>query len=306
MQNHAPKFSRRMLLRGVPAAVGLTALAGCTNASERLAEETNTIPNVDLSGIKKQPDIAALVPKPIRDRGLLQNGAATDYAPGEFLNNGKPVGYDIDVLAAIGKVFGLKTATESAVFAQIIPSVGPKYDVGISSFTIDAERLKSVNMVSYFQAGVAYAVKAGNPYGIDPHELSGKRPAVQVGTFMEEVAYEEKAKCDAAGKPTVDVLSYANNSDAVTNVAGGKADLLMADSPVVNYAISRSRGTLERVGKVEDTALNGIAISKEDDQLTEAVHKAVQFLIDSGDLNRIMKAWGNEDGALDTSEVNPA
>ena len=181
---------RRTLLRAAPLALATGALtpvlASCTRASERLDAESNAVPEVDLSGIEEVPEISALVPEEIRERGELVNGAALNYAPGEFVgSNGEAIGYDIDVLAAIGAVLGLATRTEAAVFAQIIPAVGSTYDVGISSFTVNEERLAAVTMVSYFQAGISYAVKAGNPYDIHPDDLCGKRVALQVGTYQE-------------------------------------------------------------------------------------------------------------------------
>src|SRR5699024_3704938 len=149
---------RRTLLRAAPLALatGVLApsLAACARASERLDAESAAMPVVDLSGIEEVPEIAELVPSAVRERGELVTGEA--------------VGYDIDILAAIGAVLGLSTRTEAAVFAQIIPAVGSTYDVGISSFTVNAERLEAVTMVSYFQAGISYAVKAGNPYDIHP------------------------------------------------------------------------------------------------------------------------------------------
>src|SRR5699024_1445520 len=126
-------------------------LAACTRASERRDAESAAMPVVDLSGIEEVPEIAELVPAAVRERGELVNGAALNYAPGEFVGStGEAVGYDIDILAAIGAVLGLSTRTEAAVFAQIIPAVGSTYDVGISSFTINEERLEAVTMVSYF------------------------------------------------------------------------------------------------------------------------------------------------------------
>src|SRR5699024_6831110 len=87
-------------------ALGLAAapaLSACTRASERLDAESEAVPEVDLSGIDEVPESAELVPNEIRDRGRLVNGAALNYAPGEFVGStGEAVGYDIDVLAAIG------------------------------------------------------------------------------------------------------------------------------------------------------------------------------------------------------------
>ncbi len=301
---------RRTLLRAAPLALatGMLApsLAACTRASERLDAESAAVPVVDLSGIEEVPEIAELVPAAVRERGELVNGAALNYAPGEFVGStGEAVGYDIDILAAIGAVLGLSTRTEAAVFAQIIPAVGSTYDVGISSFTINEERLEAVTMVSYFQAGISYAVKAGNPYDIHPDDLCGKRVALQVGTYQEELSIERSQECRENGEKAYDLLAYTSNSDAATNVAGGKGDILMADSPVTAYAIARSRGTLEAIGEIEESALNGIVVAKDQPELAEAIRAALQHLIDSGHMERILAAWGNDAGMIPTSEVNP-
>ena len=301
---------RRTLLRAAPLALatGMLAptLAACTRASERLDAESAAVPVVDLSDIDEVPEIAELVPDAVRERGELINGAALNYAPGEFVGStGEAVGYDIDILAAIGAVLGLSTRTEAAVFAQIIPAVGSTYDVGISSFTVNEERLAAVTMVSYFQAGISYAVKAGNPYDIHPDDLCGKRVALQVGTYQEELSIERSQQCRDEGLRGYDMLAYASNSDAATNVAGGKGDILMADSPVTAYAIARSRGTLEEIGEIEESALNGIVVAKDQPELAEAIRAALQHLIDSGHMERILAAWGNEAGMIPTAEVNP-
>lgn len=301
---------RRSLLRALPIALGAAAaapaLGACTRASERLDAETNAIPDIDLTGIEEVPELAERVPAEIRDRGELVNGAALNYAPGEFVgSDGGAVGYDMDVLAAIGAVLGLATRTESAVFAQIIPSIGSKYDVGISSFTINAERLEQVSMVSYFSAGMSYAVRTGNPYEVEPADLCGTSVAHQVGTYMDDVVVERDEACrDAGGEGIVD-QPYVGNSDAATAVAGGKADVLIGDSPVVAYAVDKSRGTLEQIGDIEDAALNGIVVAKDQTELAEAIRGAVQHLIDSGTLREILAAWGNENGMIETSEVDP-
>ena len=39
-------------------------------------------------------------------------------------------------------MFGLKENTVSSTFDSIIPSVGSKYDIGISSFTVTKERME--------------------------------------------------------------------------------------------------------------------------------------------------------------------
>ncbi|MBF6842366.1 transporter substrate-binding domain-containing protein, partial [Acinetobacter baumannii] len=123
--------------------------------------------------------------------------------------------------------------------------------------------------------------------------------------YMDDVVVERDQECrDAGGDGIVD-QPYVGNADAATAVAGGKADVLIGDSPVVAYAVDRSRGTLEEVGQIEDAALNGIVIAKDQPELAEAIRAAVQHLIDSGALYDILVAWGNENGMIETSEVDP-
>lgn len=307
---NASRPPRRTLLRALPLALGATAVApalgACTRASERLDAETNAIPDIDLSALEEVPELADLVPGDIRERGELVNGAALNYAPGEFVgSDGGAVGYDMDILAAIGVVLGLSTRTESAVFAQIIPSIGATYDVGISSFTINAERLEEVSMVSYFSAGMSYAVASGNPYDVVTTDLCGASVAHQVGTYMDDVVVERDAACREDGGAGIVDQPYVGNADAATAVAGGKADVLIGDSPVVAYAVDKSRGTLEQLGDIEDAALNGIVVAKDQPELAEALRGAVQHLIDNGTLREILAAWGNENGMIETSEVDP-
>src|SRR5699024_1859986 len=94
-------------------------------------------------------------------------------------------------------------------------------------------------------------------------------------------------------------------SDAATNVAGGKGDILMADSPVTAYAIARSRGTLEAIGEIEESALNGIVVAKDQPELAEAIRAALQHLIDSGHMERILAAWGNDAGLTPPPHATP-
>ncbi|WP_181896812.1 transporter substrate-binding domain-containing protein, partial [Bifidobacterium longum] len=103
---------------------------------------STSIQGFDTSSIQKDDEIAALLPDSVAGDGTLTVGADTSYAPAEFLaEDGKtPVGFDVDLSKALAAVFGLKENTVSSTFDSIIPSVGSKYDIGISSFTVTKER----------------------------------------------------------------------------------------------------------------------------------------------------------------------
>lgn len=158
------------------AALPLTACADPTSTSSSTSGSdtsatTAATTSYDVSKIPTVDEIAALVPDEVKARGTLRNGASADYAPAEFLGDDSqtPQGYDVDINKALAKVMGLSEGTTShAEFPTIIPALGTKFDVGISSFTITSEREEQANLISYVQVGSAYGVAAGNPKNFDP------------------------------------------------------------------------------------------------------------------------------------------
>ncbi len=293
------------------AAVTLS-LAACSGGSTTPAASasgagSSAAATFDPSTVAKDDALAALLPDKVKSAGTLVVGADTSYAPAEYIaEDGKtPVGYDVDLSKAIAAVLGLKADVQSADFTGIIPAIGSKYDVGISSFTINSDRETQVNMISYFQAGEAYAVQKGNPKKVTQDDICGFTVGVQTGTVEDTELDPVVAKCKADGKKDIQVLKYAMQSDVTTALVGGKADLMYADSPIIAYAISQTNGQLEQLGPVFASAPQGIVVAKSDTQLTTAIQKAVQKLIDDGTYGKILAAWGNQAGAVKTAELNP-
>ena len=161
-------------------------------------------------------------------------------------------------------------------------------------------------MVEYFNAGEAYAVAKGNPKKVNGDDLCGLTVGVQTGTVEDDELDTLAAKCKTDGKKEITPLKYAKQTDVTTALVGGKADVMYADSPIIAYAIAQTGGKLEQLGDVFASAPQGIVVSKDDQALTDAIQKAVQKLIDSGDYLKILTAWGNEAGAVTTAELNPS
>ena len=215
------------------------------------------------------------------------------------------MGFDVDLAKAMGNVFGLETEALTSNFDSIIPSVGSKYDLGISSFTITKERSKAVDFVSYLNNGNAYIVRKGNPTNVDIKNLCGKTVAVQSGTTQEDSVKKVSEQCKTNDKDAVDILSYKRMTDMTTAVVTGKADASYSGVAGNGYAVRLSDGQLEITGGNIDGALEGIVIRKGDTQTAKAVQAAVQKLIDDGTYMKILKNWGSDVGAVKTAEINP-
>ena len=308
---------RKLPLTGLVALAATSALllTACTDASQTGtddstsgSDETSAAPSFDPATIEVDDAAAALLPEDVASAGTLVVGSNTEYAPAEFIDadGTTPIGFDIDVIKAVGATLGLEVEVQSADFPAIIPALGTKYDAGISSFTITEERMQEANMISFLNAGSAYAVASGNPDDVDPESLCGLTVAVQTGTIQDEDIAVQSQECTDAGEEKIDILQYESQSDATTNVAGGKAQVLYADSPVIGYAVEQTGGQLEQLGDVFDSAPQGVVVAKDDTELAAAIQAALQSLMDSGQLEEILGAWGSGDAALDTAEVNPS
>ncbi|GAA4731550.1 ABC transporter substrate-binding protein [Isoptericola chiayiensis] len=288
-------------------------LTGCTTASQDLGsgagsgEDTTGSAAPSAAAIETDPELAALVPAEVAEDGVLTVGAELSYAPAEFVaaDGVTPVGFDVDIAAAIAATLGLESQVEPSTFDAIIPAVGTKYEVGISGFTIDAERLEVAHMVSYFDAGSQLAVATGNPDGIDAANLCGVTVGVQTGTVQQGALEDASAACEADGAEPVEVLPYDSQADVTTNLAGGKVQAMYADSPVTAYAVEQAGGSIETLGEITDAAPYGVVVAQGDDALAEAVRAALQQLMDDGTLTEILDGWGNAEGALATAELDP-
>jgi polar amino acid transport system substrate-binding protein len=295
---------RRGALLGLVLTVALVA-AGCGDDgadSGSTGTTAGAAPTVDEA-------LAAKVPDTIKSDGKVLIGTDASYAPNEFLDaDGKTVvGWDVDLFNAVAAKLGLQTEWQSATFDAIIPGVqSGKYEMGISSFTINDERKQQVNMVSYFSAGTQWGTKTGNPTGVQPDDACGKKVAVQTNTVQdtEDLPKRDEA-CTAAGKPAITVDRYQRQDQATAAVVSGKDDAMLADSPVLAYAVKQTNGQLELLGDIYDAAPYGYVIEKDQTEFAQAVADAVQALITDGTYKTILDKWGVGAGAIDNPAVNP-
>jgi polar amino acid transport system substrate-binding protein len=295
---------RRGALLGLVLTVALVA-AGCGDDgadSGSTGTTAGAAPTVDEA-------LAAKVPDTIKSDGKVLIGTDASYAPNEFLDaDGKTVvGWDVDLFNAVAAKLGLQTEWQSATFDAIIPGVqSGKYEMGISSFTINDERKQQVNMVSYFSAGTQWGTKTGNPTGVQPDNACGKKVAVQTNTVQdtEDLPKRDEA-CTGAGNPAITVDRYQRQDQATAAVVSGKDDAMLADSPVLAYAVKQTNGQLELLGDIYDAAPYGYVIEKDQTEFAQAVADAVQALITDGTYKTILDKWGVGAGAIDNPAVNP-
>jgi len=306
----AKSAKSRIAAVGAIAVAGTLLLTGCGDQTKS-GDSTK-------SGAKSAP-LADKLPKEIRDKGVIRVGSDIAYAPVEFKDkSGKAIGIDPDLAKAMGKQLGVDFQFQNATFDTLVTGLkSNRYDLAMSAMTdtkdrqngVDSDTGKKVgdgvDFVDYFNAGVSIYTPKGKTQGIKTwDDLCGKKIVVQRGTVSHDLAKSQAKKCKGGKK--LGIQSFDDDQQAQTRLRSGGADAGSSDFPVAAYAVKTAGGgkDFELVGDQVEAAPYGIAISKDQKQLRDAIKAALDAIIKNGEYDKVIAKWGVEAGAVKSATLN--
>ncbi len=282
-------------------ACGSNSLEGSSSDTSSAASSIAT-PTVDSA-------LAAKLPAKIKSAGKIVVGTDSTYQPNEYLDtDGKTIiGMDVDLFNAVMAKFGVKVDWRTAGFDSIILGVNSgKYDAGVSSFTINKDRLTQATMVSYFKAGTQWVTQKGNPKKVDPDNACGLSVAAQKGTVQQDDLTARSKKCTSGGKKAINILIDSDQAKVTAMVQSGKADAMAVDLPPAVAAVQLTNGALELLGEQYDSAPYGFVLPKKgSDEFAQAMVDALKALEADGTYKQILTKWKVDGGAISDFAVNP-
>ncbi len=284
-------------------------LAACGGTSD--TTQTNTPPSSDLSSVKKDDKLAALVPAEIASSGTLKVGSNIQNPPNNFYDqDGKtPMGSEVDLVKAIAAKLGLKAEHSDMAFSSLITSLETKrVDVTMAAMNDTAERQQKIDFVDYFTSGITIMVQKGNPSQVKgPDDLCGKGIAVNLGSSQEQFGKEQSQKCVAAGKPEVQLSVTDSDTGNQNQLRTGRVAAILNDLPTAVY-VAKTAGDGSYFEVVPLAPINGgpygIGVNKQNAKLSEAIKGALQSLIDDGTYARILTTWDIKQGAITKAAIN--
>ncbi|MFB6961120.1 ABC transporter substrate-binding protein [Streptomyces sp. NPDC056309] len=302
----------RLAAVGAIVVTGALILTGCGDQTKDKKEPSG-------SDSAKAAPLADKLPAQIREKGSIKVGSDIAYAPVEFKDkSGNIVGLDPDVAAALGKQLGVTFDFENGTFDALLTGLrSNRYDIAMSAMTDNKSRQEGidpstgkkvgegVDFVDYLTAGVSIYTRKGDTKGINSwSDLCGKKIALERGTVSEDLAKSEAKKCPANKKLTIE--PFDDDQQAQTRLRSGGADAVSSDFPVAAYAVKTSGGgnDFEVVGPQIQAAPYGMAVSKTNTQLRDALQAAVNAIIQNGEYEKILEKWGVQDGAVKESVIN--
>ena len=206
----------------------------------------------------------------------------------------KVIGLEPDLVAAVAKCAGFTFTYQKQDFNGLIPALGSgRIDLITSGMYATPERAQEVNFVTYMKAAEAAVVQSGNPKNVTGLDtMCGTTVAQQVGTVEVEIAAKASKECVAQGKPKIKFIDFTNSNQLTSALTGKRADIFLTDSGVAAYLAKQFEGKLEKGFDIVSDFKFGIAVSKDNEDLLNAVYDSLTALHEEGDLTKVAEQWG--------------
>lgn len=211
-------------------------------------------------------------------------GVSADNPPYEFMQNGQIVGFDIDLINAMGERLGKKIVIKNFDFSGLLAAlVSKNIDIAISGLTVTEEREKHVSFsIPYMTTKVSILYRLeDNLRGID--DLQNKVIGVQLGTTWGIIAN------DLSKKINIKISHLSNNLMLVEELRAKVIDAIILEELQSQKFIENNQGLASFLLK-EFSSEFAVAMAK-NSELIKEINKVIKDLEEEGELERLEKKW---------------
>ncbi len=229
---------------------------------------------------------------------ILRVASETTYPPFEFVQNGQYVGYDMDLIRAIGEIEGYEVSVIPMGFDQLIPALqSNQADCAISAMSITTPRQQVVDFSEpYFTDGVAISVCQDNQTIMGMEDVPGKKLGAEVGTLGLELCNDIKNK-----EPKTVVKVFDSLGEALTELEQGGVDAVISDWALTQYYINTKGTTLKTLEDTFQPKTNeqyGILVKKGNSSLHDIINDGLKKLKADGSVDQLQEKWFGDTWAI--------
>ena len=236
--------------------------------------------------------------------------AVNPHTPGyEALDPADPsryIGFDIDLVQALGECLGFSVTYKAVAFAAMLPTLqSGQADLIISDIYATKERARAADFITYSKVFDGVLVAHGNPKHLDGINatMCGAAAAENTGFVEVPLVQALDEPCKAAGKPEPTVQLYDNNADCIQAILAGRADTYVNDVNTVDQAIKAYPEQLAKAAAVTLPYSIGIAVPKGKTEFRDALVAALTALQDAGMETAMLKKWSLDAGTLEAPKL---
>ncbi|XGC81527.1 basic amino acid ABC transporter substrate-binding protein [Bdellovibrio bacteriovorus] len=224
--------------------------------------------------------------------GELVVGTDAAYAPFESETADKSiVGFDIEILKAIGEKSGLKLRFVNTPWEGLFNQLeSGDRDILISAITINDDRKKVMDFSDpYFEAVQLIVVPLSSKIS-KFSDLKGKKIGVQTGTTGDEVA------SGLLGKTSDDIKRFEGTPLALQELSARGVDAVIADNGVINNFMANNKSDFKTISDPTfKKEFYGIAVKKGNTELVKKINEGLAAIKADGTYDSIFnKYFGNK------------
>lgn len=208
-------------------------------------------------------------------------------APYEYQDPRDPsriIGFEADIMEAIGRQLGRPTEFVQNQWDGLIPGLERgNYHVAISGLEITPDRARMVHFTRpYYVTFLQLAVREGDNGIHSLDDVKGRKVGTLKGSLAQRLLEERK---------DLEVITYDGQINVYEDLGNGRLDAVLLDHIIALYNVIPG-SKLKMVGNPVARVEYGIAVRREDGELHGQVDGALEAMIGSGELRRILDRWG--------------
>jgi polar amino acid transport system substrate-binding protein len=230
----------------------------------------------------------------IKSRGKAVVATEAAYAPFEFLQDGKIVGYDKDVLDGVIKGWNVQLEQLDVPFAGILAGLNErKYDFVSTALLINPERAGKYAFtmpVAAAKIGIMRQKDGSKLKSID--DLSGLTigsPVPPAGPTTAFQHYNDELK--AKGKGAAKHVFFQSAPDLYLALANGQIDGAADSMLTLAEGMKKQPGKFDVAGTFGEPFFVGWVTRPEDTSLRDAINVEIKKMRDDGQLKQLQEKW---------------
>jgi polar amino acid transport system substrate-binding protein len=239
------------------------------------------------------PHVHAATLEEIKKRGYMIVVTEDDFRPFEFIKDGKPTGFNNEMVEALRKYAPFEIRQEILPWTGILAGVATgKYDIAITAAIITKERAQSLDFTSPIADATHYYVKRKGDDSIKSvKDLNGKTVGVQAGSALLGRLPELKAMLEKDGGKLGKVVEYTSYPEAYQDLALKRTDYVV--NTIINLkSLVAEKGNVFELGQaVSGPSYPGWAIKKGNAELVAYMNEFIAKQKANGTMPALQKKW---------------
>jgi len=232
----------------------------------------------------------------IKKRGYLIAATEDDFRPFEFVKDGKPTGFDNELVEELRKYAPFEVKQEILPWTGLLAGVSTgKYDIAITAAIITKERTQSLDFTSPIADATHYYVKRKSDTSISAiKDLSGKTVGIQAGSALLGRLPELETMLKNGGGQLGKVVEYTSYPEAYQDLALGRTDYVVNTIINLKTLVAEKPGVFEIGQPVSGKSFPAWAVKKGNADLLAYMNEFIAKQKASGKFAELQQKWFGE------------